>query len=91
MAYALAAQSRYPVVARYGHILNISVHLIVGLEGLCSELDGLRPAVPAFLLTHDVIPDPEDFDRERESLPDDEREALLDQFGLRAFSQHMKL
>jgi hypothetical protein len=91
MAYALSAQSRYPIVARYGNVENISVHLVSELGKIRFELDGLDPPVMAYLLTSDVIPDPQDFNRKRETLPDHEHDKLVNQFGLKAFEQHMGL
>jgi hypothetical protein len=91
IAYAIAAQSRHPIVARYGHLMNRSVHLISQIAKIRVDLDGIEPPVPVYLLTPDVISDPQDFDREREILPGDELDEIVNQFGLKAFKQHMGL
>jgi len=89
MAYALSVQMKIPVVARYGHVENASVHLIHGLREIRYGLSGLQVQVPIFLLTHDVISDPTDFDRKRESLTDHEFNELMNQFGHKAFLKNM--
>jgi len=91
MAYGLAAQSKYPIVARYGHTENVSIHLISGLEKLHGDLYRIDPTIPTYLLTPDVISDPQDFDKKRELLSDCEIKEIVNQFGLKAFEQHMGL
>jgi hypothetical protein len=85
MAYSLAIQFNQPVVARYGNVMNMSLHLISPVKALRVHVRGVEPPVPAYLLTYDVISDPQDFDRERKSPSDKELDELMSQFGVNAF------
>lgn len=93
MAYALADQLKVPVVARYGNVFNISVHLISQLAEIRFEIDKLQldPPILSYLLTPDVISDLQDFTKGREILPRDELDEITNQFGFKAFRRHMGL
>ena len=90
MAFAMAFQFRQPVVARFESIMNISVHLIPRISWIRHDLNRVVPPIPSFLLTPDVISDPQDFDRKREKISDHELNELVNQFGFKALSQHME-
>jgi hypothetical protein len=91
MAYALAVQLSHPVVARFGDIRNISVHLIPKLHGMCYYVSQFQPVIQSYLLTPDVISDPQDFSKERESHSDHEIREIIGQFGFKALSKHLGL
>jgi hypothetical protein len=89
MAYALAVNLKQPVVAWYGNVMNISAHLLPQFEELRVFVDGVKPKVPVYLLTPDVISDPQDFGRQRELPSDFGLADLLSQFGTDVFMKHM--
>jgi len=93
MAYAIAVQLNLPVVARFGDLDTISVHLIPKFRSTRFRL--IKIKVPAFVLTPDVIPDPEDFDKRRPDYTNNrfndfnEYTNFMSQFGTQAFLRAM--
>jgi len=90
MVYGCARQLGLPVVARFGNIMNVSVHLIRELAWIRKKVEHVRPVVNSYLLTPDLIEDPEDFDRERVEPSEQEIERLRGQFGAQAFLDSMR-